>query len=310
VLGRLVLGLLLAAALGTPAPADPAPAPSDEHAQAREPKKKKKRKKDRKKRSRRRSREPEPPGDDEAIEISVVATEAAAATPPAGPLVTGNLAVTVPVPEPPWAPEPSVVVAEPRRPRKQHPTWFFGVRGGPSLIDRDGYYDFRSNRQTYHDQRNVRGEVALGRYLGRYLSLGLAGGSGPYPKFDAPDPILEENTRFSVYVFQARLDLDLHVGWFVLGIGAGGAYEHTTGSFMLQAPATTYTATFKRKGVVGAARTGVQLRAGPIAIELIAEAAMLKLGRGTYEHGGTTSAGLSDQEQGYMGSLLLGLKLQ
>ena len=53
------------------------------------------------------------------------------------------------------------------------------------------------------------------------------------------------------------------------------------------------------------------LSAGPFAIELLAEATVLKLFRGTYQYAPTvTSEGPSDQEMGYTGSLLLGLRLQ
>jgi hypothetical protein len=311
--------LLVVIAIGVPltaAQTAPAEAASSDSAAARKPKQKKKPKK--KPRSHRKSsRKKKPPAelDDEPITLAAlnVAIEPAVAGSPSGALVIGEVATFPDPPRPRLTVGGIVATSTSTPPRDGGPTWFFGVRAGPSVIDRRGYYNFRSNRQTYHDERNVRGEVALGRYLGRHVSLAVAGGTGPFPKFDEPDPLLGENTRFSVYLFHSRLDLDLHAGAFVLGIGGGGAYEYTTGSFTTQDPTTfeviEHTATFKRFGVVGAARTGVQLAAGPFAFELLAEATVLKLFRGTYVYTVPTE-GLSDREMGYAGSLLLGVRLQ
>ena len=91
------------------------------------------------------------------------------------------------------------------------------------------------------------------------------------------------------------------------------AYEHTTGSFQTRDDVTlmlvTHTATFKRRGITAAARTGVQGALGPFTFELLAEVAAVKLDRGTYVHE-VESPGLSDDELGYAGSLMLGVKLQ
>lgn len=320
-LARLLLGLLLAGALAAPAHAEPAS--SGEHASARKPKKKKSRsKKSSSSRHRKKKRQKDRAKDresDEAPEITVVGIDPVDTAPPAS-LVLGAGAGMPDVPRPP---EPAPVDTSgwiiehnngglPRK-RDRGPTWFFGVRVGPGVIDRQGYYDFRSNRQTYHDERNVRGELTFGRYLGRHVSLGLVAGAGPFPKFDALDPLYEENTRFSVFPFHARLDLDAHAAWFVIGVGAGVAYEHTTGSFQTRDDVTlmivTHTATFKRRGITAAARTGVQGALGPFTFELLAEIAAVKLDRGTYVHE-VESPGLSDDELGYAGSLMLGVKLQ
>ena len=306
-----VLAVVAAAGLATPVTAEAAPI--GDHAAARKPKKKSanKKKPPKKRRKSRRAKQPPPPPEDDD-EVLVIDTEDDVANRPTS-LALGVTAITTPVPEPPYVAGDAVVTPPPRRERKRGPTWFFGVRGGPALIDRQGYYNFRSNRQTYHDERNIRGEALLGRYVGRRTSLALAGGTGPYPKFDAPDPLYDENTRFSVYFYHSRLDLDLHAGPFVFGVGAGAAYEYTTGSFGVQDPVTLqvemHRATFKRFGVLGAARTGFQVPAGPFAIELIAEATALKLFRGTYTYSVSTE-GPSDREMGYAASLLLGLRLQ
>jgi hypothetical protein len=289
----------------------PAPAQADEaHASARKPKKKRDKKKPKKRSKSKRSKELE----SEEVEISIVGVDPPVPSPPTY-LQLGQVAITTPVPEPPYVAGSFTTTPIKRAPPTKPPTWFLGVRGGPALIDRRGYYNFRSNRQTYHEERNARGEVLLGRYLGRHVSLGLVGGTGPYPKFDEPDPLFGENTRFSVYLFHGRLDLDLHAGPFVLGIGGGGAYEYTTGTFAVEDPSTLvvemHTATFRRFGLVGAARTGFQVLAGPFALELLAEATVLKLFRGTYQYTTTvTTEGPSDREKGYAGSLLLGLRLQ
>jgi hypothetical protein len=310
-LALLLVPLVVAAGISVPVAAQAAPdriAASD-HA-ARKPKKRAKKKRAKKRhKSSRRKQAPPPPEDDEVL---VIDTEEDVANPPTS-LELGVAAIMTPVPEPPYVADPGTSAPIRRERNRSEPTWFVGVRGGPALIDRRGFYNFRSNRQVYHDERNGRGELVVGRYLGRHASVGLVGGTGPYPKFDAPDPLYEENTRFSVYLFHGRLDLDLHAGAFVLGIGGGGAYEYTTGTFGVENPVTLqiemHTATFKRFGLVGAARTGVQVTAGPFAIELLAEATVLKLFRGTYTYSITTE-GPSDREMGYAGSLLLGVRLQ
>lgn len=308
---RLLLALLVTGGIAAPASAEP-PASASAQAQARKPKKEKKRKKKRSHRSRRKK---QPKADEPlTMEETEVTIEPAAATMPSSLLVLGASAGMPDVPHPIAPAGGDVVASEPRDPRlKGGPTWFFGVRVGPGVIDRDGYYNFRSNRQTYHDERNVRGELTFGRYLGRHVSMGLVAGAGPFPKFDALDPIYEENTRFSVFPFHARLDLDAHAAWFVIGVGAGVAYEHTTGSFQTRDAVTlelvTHTATFKRRGITAAARTGVQGSLGPFTFEVLAEASAVKLDRGTYVHE-VESPGLSDNETGYAGSLLLGVKLQ
>jgi hypothetical protein len=309
-LALLIVPLVVAA--GMPS----AQAAPDEHAQARKPNKKsaKKNKPAKKRRKSSRSkRSKQPPPEPEEDEVLVIDTEDDVAGAPTS-LELGTTAITTPVPEPPYVADSAVPATAPaKRERKRGPTWFFGVRGGPALLDRRGYYNFRSNRQIYHDERNLRGEAVLGRYLSRRLSLGVAGGAGPYPKFDAPDPLYDENTRFSVYLYHSRLDLDFHAGAFVVGVGTGVAYEHTTGSFGVQDPVTLqvemHRATFNRFAAIGAARTGIQLGAGPFAIELLAEATVLKLFRGTYTYSITTD-GPSDREMGYAASLLLGVRLQ
>ncbi|HEY5951268.1 MAG TPA: hypothetical protein VIV40_37505 [Kofleriaceae bacterium] len=311
---------LLLAAVAIAIPVD-AVAAEPSHVAARKPKNKKSTKKPAKKpdkkkhhhhhRSHHKQTTPEP---DDA-EVTVTGTDPAEVDAPADGLVPGTHAGMPDVPAPPPAPVGGSIESLPlRRERpKRGPTWFLGVRGGASVIDREGYYDFRSNRQTYHDERNARVELTLGRYFGRHVSLGLAGGTGPYPKFDAPDPLFSENTRFSVFLYHARLDLDFHAGAFVFGLGGGAAYEYTTGSFTTQDPTTfqteMHTATFKRPGVIGAARTGFQVSAGPFAFELLAEATLLKLFRGIYVYTVSTD-GPSDDEMGYAASLLLGVRLQ
>jgi hypothetical protein len=311
-LALLIVPLVVAA--GMPS----ARAAPDEHAQARKPKKKtakkKKPAKKRRKSSRTKqsSRSKQPPVEPEEDDVLVIDTEDDVAAPPTS-LDLGTAAITTPVPEPPYVADSVVPTTAPKRERKRGPTWFFGVRGGPALLDRRGYYNFRSNRQIYHDERNIRGEALLGRYLSRRISIAVAGGTGPYPKFDAPDPLYAENTRFSVFLYHSRVDLDVHAGPFVVGAGVGAAYEHTTGTFGVQDPVTLqvemHRATFNRFAAIGAARTGLQVGVGPFAVELIAEATVLKLFRGTYTYSITTD-GPSDREMGYAASLLLGVRLQ
>jgi len=245
-----------------------------------------------------------------------------AATPEAAALETLHDPATPATPEPaPVATESAKPVASVStsatpvaRAGGKKPSWFFGIRGGPSVIDRRGFNEYKSNRQIYNDQRNVRWEIAFGRYAGRHVAFGLALGSGPYPKFDAADPLLDVNTRYEVIPAQARLDLELHASWFVLALGGGGAYEQAKGTFTTQDPDTletiTHTSAFKRFGPAGAARTGLQLQLGPVAFELLAEVSAIKLGRGTYEHSMMSSPGPSDREMCYEGSVLLGLRLQ
>jgi hypothetical protein len=191
------------------------------------------------------------------------------------------------------------------------PTWFVAGRLGPSLVERTGSYEYASRRDIYGLERNTRWEIVLGRYLSRHLALAGAFGSGPYPKYDAPDPLYGETTRFDVFPWHATLGLELHVRWFVLAIAGGGMYEHTKGFFVTQDPATFsyafHAVAFKRFGVIGSAHTGVELHWGHWGVELLADAAALKLARGTYEHG-MTSPGLSDDETGYVGSVFLGLR--
>ncbi|HEY5920361.1 MAG TPA: hypothetical protein VIV11_01765 [Kofleriaceae bacterium] len=229
---------------------------------------------------------------------------------------TGEIAATTPPPAPKL---PAVelamtksVTAEPRKPRSG-PRWFFALRGGPSVVDRRGFNEYQSNRQIYADHRNIRAELALGRFVSRHFALGLAAGSGPYPKFDAPDLLLDEITRYEVYPAHARLDLELHAGWFVLAVGVGAAYERAQGTFTTQDPDTfeqaEHRSVFERFGAIGTARTGLQIQLGHLGIELLAEASAVKLGRGTYQLT-STNPGPSDREMAYVGSVLLGVRLQ
>ncbi|HEX5061584.1 MAG TPA: hypothetical protein VFV99_19585 [Kofleriaceae bacterium] len=228
------------------------------------------------------------------------------------PEVTADATAPEPPPPKPAATVTATVTPTPK-PARRGPTWYVGLRGGPSVIDRRGYYEYSSNRQIYATERNVRLDLVFGRYLSRHISLGLALGTGPYPKFDAPDPAYDENTRFEVFPAHARLDVALHAGPFVVGVGAGGAYEQATGTFGVQDPdtflVTMHTARFKRYGAMGTVDTGFQFQLGPLGLELLAEASAVKLMRGTYEHGITT-AGPSDREMCYEASLLLGVRLQ
>jgi hypothetical protein len=300
---------LLVVALAVCAPSALAESAPAAQAAARKPTKKKpkKPKKPKKKRERKRAA-PEEPASLATLDITV--------EPPVASPHTPGLGQSAGVPDPPRPTAPpggfdNTPVAT--RSRDRGPSWFIGVRGGPSLIDRRGFYEFRSSRGTYGAARNLRGELAFGRYIGRHVAFGIAAGGGPFPQFFAPAPGFGDTTRFSVRLSHARLDLELHRGWFVLAIGGGGAYEYATGTFGAVAPdrssITMHTATFERFGVIGAARTGIELSAPPFAFEVLAEASALKLFRGTYEDG-ITGPGPSTREMGYVASLLLGVRLQ
>jgi hypothetical protein len=193
-------------------------------------------------------------------------------------------------------------------------TWFVAGRVGPSILDRSGTYDFKSNRQLYSLQRNVRWEVVVGRYVSRRIALALAAGSGPYVKHDGEDPLLGEVTRFDVFPWHVSLGMEAHASVFVVGLAAGVVRETMRGSF------TTYDADnfryafhevgFARFGVLGSAHTGLEVHWGHWGVELLAEAAAVKLARGTYELDGMSNPSPSDDEMGYVGSLLLGLRWQ
>jgi hypothetical protein len=193
------------------------------------------------------------------------------------------------------------------RPRSRGPGWFFGVRGGPSAFDRRGFNEYKTDRAINEDWRNLRGELALGHYVGRHVALALAAGAGPFPKFDDVDPLLDVNTRYYVRPAQARLDFELHAAWLTLAVGGGVAYEQAAGTFSVGSE--MHESVYRRFGGVGTARTGFQIRLGALAVELLASATAIKLMRGTYDHG-TSSPGPSDREMCYEGSVLLGLRLQ
>jgi hypothetical protein len=193
-------------------------------------------------------------------------------------------------------------------------SWFVAGRVGPSILDRSGTYDFKSNRQVYSLQRNVRWEVAVGRYVSRRLALALAVGSGPYVKHDAEDPLLGEITRFDVFPWHVSFGLEVHASVLAAGLSVGGVRETMRGTF------STYDADtfrymfhqvgFERFGVLGSVHTGLELHWGHWGVELLAEATAVKLARGTYELDGTSNPAPSNDEMGYVGSLLLGLRWQ